>query len=146
MTSFLKDIFSYQHHFNQEIIEFLSTHEDHSEGKNRALISHMLNAHQIWNSRIAGAQALGVHDLHSLEHCLVLDDQNFEKTLEILKNHALSESVVYSTSQGRQYENTVLEILFHASNHHTHHRGQIVANLRRGGITPPMTDYIFYKR
>ena len=34
------------------------------------LISHAINAHQIWNARITKSQELGVHQVHSLKICL----------------------------------------------------------------------------
>lgn len=40
----------------------------------------------------------------------------------------------------------IQQILFHIANHFTHHRGQIISDLRQNGIEPRISDYIFYKR
>jgi uncharacterized damage-inducible protein DinB len=54
--------------------------------------------------------------------------------------------VEYENSEGRTFANDVKDILFHVVNHSTHHRGQIMMDLRASGITPEPLDYIFYKR
>src|SRR5690606_36056016 len=110
------------------------------------LFSHIVNAHQIWNSRILHKKALGVHQLHSHEKCKKLDTTNYFDTLNILSELDLNTIIKYKNSKGDEFENSIQQILFHVSNHFSHHRGQIISDLRQNGIEPIVTDYIFYKR
>lgn len=145
MKAFFKDIFEYHHHFNQKLAGILNIHTQINE-KTLRLFSHTINAHQIWNARITGAQPLGVHEQHSMEVCCQLDIQNLKDTLMILSEYDLSINIKYQNSSGKEFQNSIRDILFHIANHTTHHKGQIIASLRQSGIEPPITDYIFYKR
>lgn len=146
MQDFFKDIFEYHHHFNQKLVGMLQEYQDRITERSIPLFSHIVNAHQIWNSRILNTASLGVNDVHSLERCLDLDKTNFSDTLRILRDVDLAKKIEYKTSKGQPFQNTVREVLFQVVNHTTHHRGQIVSDLRQQGIAPPVTDYIFYKR
>ena len=146
MKDFFRDIFEYHHYFNQKLIELLISNSTHLSGRIIPLMSHIVNAHQIWNSRILNLPPLGVHAVHTLEVCCDIDKGNFVNTMKILTEFDLEQKIAYGTSKGGKFENSIKEILFHIANHTTHHRGQIVMELRKGGIEPIMTDYIFYKR
>jgi uncharacterized damage-inducible protein DinB len=146
MIDFFNDIFEYHHHFNQKLIDQLQEHESALTEGTGALLSHLLNAHQIWNARIDGGDMYGVHEVHELSQCALIDQHNYEKTLEIIPSIPLVRKIEYRNSRGEAFVNSVRDILFHIANHTTHHRGQIIANLRRAGIEPIVTDYIFYRR
>ncbi|SOC80502.1 Uncharacterized damage-inducible protein DinB (forms a four-helix bundle) [Salinimicrobium sediminis] len=146
MKAFFKDIFEYHHHFNQKLADQLIRNEGKLGERAIPLFSHLLNAQQIWNSRIMCEEPLGVHQVHPLMECRQLDRENFSKTLKILGMYELEQPVKYRNSGGEEYQNSVKEILFHIANHTTHHRGQIIYELRQQGIAPIVTDYIFYKR
>lgn len=146
MKAFFKDIFEYQHHFNQILANVFAENKEKISSRTVSLFSHVINAHQIWNARILGGKPLGVHQLHSLEDCKRLDHQNFKDTLEILDKVDLQKNINYTNSKGKNFSNSVQEILFHISNHSTHHKGQLISDLRSCGMEPPVTDYIFYKR
>ncbi|WP_258098327.1 DinB family protein [Marinoscillum pacificum] len=146
MVIFFKDLFGYHRHFNQEILELLQTHEGEISKRSIPLISHIINAHQIWNSRILGDESFGVSDVHTLTECAKYDQTNYLNSLDILDDRDLDERIAYKNSKGNSYENSIQEMLFQVVNHTTHHRGQIISDLRASGITPPVTDYIWYKR
>ena len=68
-------------------------------------------------------------------------------TFEIITNIEDFETRInYQTTAGRTFGNEVKDILFHMINHATHHRGQILANLKANDIEPEALDYIIYKR
>lgn len=147
MKEFFKDLFEYHRHFNQKMADLFIAESSRISARTIPLFCHSVNAHQIWNTRILkNEQPLGVHQLHSLEFCKDLDLSNYTNTLRILSEVSLSERIRYQTSRGDAFENSVQEILFHVVNHFTHHRGQLVSDLRQSGIEPLVTDYIFYKR
>lgn len=146
MKEFFIDIFKYHHHFNRQLIDQLMEIKDALPARTLPLFCHILNAHQIWNSRIMGDKEFGVHDTHALEACKDIDDQNHRQTLKIISGHDLEKKIKYRNSKGMEFTNSIAEILFHISNHSTHHRAQVISDLRQSGITPIPTDYIFYKR
>ena len=146
MKEFFKDIFEYHNHFNQKLIEQLIENESSLSERTIPLLSHSINAQQIWNARITNKEKLGVHAVHSLQECKRIDNANYKETLEILKKHELTENIVYTNSKGTEFNNTIQQILFHIANHFSHHKGQIISDLRQSGINPIVTDYIFYKR
>lgn len=146
MKTFFKDIFEYHHHFNKKLIHQLMEYESQLPQRLIALMSHTINAHQVWNARIVKKKTLDLHQQHSLQNCMLLDRYNYRETLKIIDTHTLSEKITYSNSKGFQFINSIEQILFHVSNHFSHHKGQIVADLRQHGISPIVTDYIFYKR
>jgi uncharacterized damage-inducible protein DinB len=146
MKAFYKDMFEYQHHYNKLLIEEFKNHGNKLPEKSFPLFCHVLNAHQIWNARIMNTPAIGVRDIHALSYCGELNELNFKNTSGILNSRDLNEKIQYKTSRGEAFENSIKEILFHVSNHATHHRAQILSDFRQSGITPLITDYIFYKR
>lgn len=146
MKAFFKDIFEYHHHVNQKLIDQLIENENVLSERTIPLISHTVNAHQIWNARITNNKKFGVHQLHSLQDCKHIDIQNYLDSLKILEERQLEERITYSNSKGAHFSNSIQQILFHIANHSTHHKGQIISDLRQSGIDPIMTDYIFFKR
>lgn len=75
-----------------------------------------------------------------------IDTDNFKETLRIIDEYKLNKVISYSNSTGKEFNNSIQQILFHVANHFSHHKGQIISDLRQNGITPLLTDYIFYKR
>jgi uncharacterized damage-inducible protein DinB len=78
-----------------------------------------------------------------------MTEESTENWLSYLNEHRMEtfeEMIFYKNSTGKKYENTIREIITHVINHSTYHRGQIAMELRRLGIDPPPTDYIFYRR
>lgn len=147
MDLFFKDIFEYNHHFNQKIANQLIENEPKVSARVISLFSHVINAQQIWNVRITeNKNTLAVNQIHSFEDCKKIDIENYQQTIQILETYELDKTIQYANSKGDKFENTVRQILFHVSNHSSHHRGQIIADLKQNGIEPMITDYIFYKR
>ena len=146
MKDFFKDIFEYHHLFNQKLIVQLTEFENEIPQRTIPLFSHTINAHQIWNARITGKEQLGVHQAHSLQECKRIDDENYQEVLNILDDRELEERIAYKNSKGMEFSNSIQQIFYHVANHFSHHKGQIISDLRQSGIDPIVTDYIFYKR
>jgi uncharacterized damage-inducible protein DinB len=146
MKEFFKDIFAYHNHFNQRLTEQLIENKVRLPDRTISLFSHSINAHQIWNARIVKKEEYGVHQVHRLEDCKIIDNENYVETLKILEERGLDEMITYTNSKGLEFHNSIQEILFHVANHFSHHKGQIISNIRQSGVAPIVTDYIFYKR
>lgn len=146
MKSFLKDIFDYNHHFNQKIAQIILENSNEVDEKAIQLFSHSIVAHEIWNSRILQKEPPDLNKIHPIEISKERDVANFNKSIEIIENCDLNLNVSYQNSKGEKFRNTIQEILFHVCNHFSHHRGQIILILRNNGVKLPITDYVFYKR
>jgi len=146
MKKFFAEVFEYHHYFNLKLISELAKHRDKLPERSYTLLCHVLNAHQVWNSRILDQESFGVWDVHPLESCADIENTNYLNTLTIIETADFDKMITYRTQKGIQYTNSVRDILFHVNNHSTHHKGQIVADFRQQGIRPIETDYIFYKR
>jgi uncharacterized damage-inducible protein DinB len=64
---------------------------------------------------------------------------------ELTDDRAIS-PITYKDHTGREWTMTLWQLVFHAVNHGTHHRGQVSGFLRSLGHTPPPTDLLFYYR
>lgn len=146
MKEKLIDLFEYTFHFNSEMIRVIGENIEKVDEKTISLINHILNAQQIWNSRILGEKTFEVWQINPFEMLEEINQYNFEKSIEIINNFDPDQKNNYQNSRGANFENTVFEMLFQAINHSTYHRGQINSLLKQNGIDPILTDYIFYKR
>lgn len=147
MKTFFKELFEYSFYCNQKLGDVFKSHWDNTTGKSEELFNHILNAHQIWNTRIGVKQtAFDVWELHPLNDLKSIDRENYRQSLQILDKFDLDETINYSNTKGQAFNNTLRDILFHIINHSTYHRGQIAMEFRQHGLEPLVTDYIFYKR
>ena len=146
MKEKLVDLFEYTYHFNKEMIQVIAENLKEIDEKTIGLINHTLNAQQIWNSRILGGISFEVWQINPFENLDDINQHNFNRSIEIVEKYDVDQRVQYENSKGTKFENTVFEMLFQAINHSTYHRGQINSLLRKNGIDPVLTDYIFYKR
>ncbi|MEN8790391.1 MAG: DinB family protein [Flavobacteriaceae bacterium] len=147
MKSFLDQLFDYNFHSNKKLIEECQKLKKVPE-KSLSLFSHILNAHHIWNARVLSAPVLyEVWQEHPLKEWGDIHYENQRSSFEIITNTDNFEiRIDYENAEGRQFTNTLQDILFHIINHSTHHRSQIAMDFRNAGIEPLKLDYIFYKR
>lgn len=146
MISFFKELFEYNNHFNQALIAQLLEFSSAAPEKAIYLQNHIINAHQIWNSRLGNGVPFGVYQMHPTAELLALDQQNFKSSLMLIDQLDFESVVTYRNSKGDEFSNTVRDILFHVINHSTYHRAQIATACKANGVNPLTTDYIFYKR
>ncbi|MCH5598777.1 DinB family protein [Niabella ginsengisoli] len=146
MKQFFKELFEYNHFCNQKLWNFLNVNSDKSLETPIKLYSHILNAHQIWNNRIAFKQAsFGIWEIHPAQNWKGIEQINFNHSLLIIEEFNLDNPINYANTKGQIFNQCIKDILFHVINHSTYHRGQIATNLRQSGLEPLVTDYILYK-
>ncbi|TCK85249.1 DinB family protein [Albibacterium bauzanense] len=147
MKPFFKELFEYNHHYNQKLGDVFNDNPDKTSEKAIKLFSHILNAHRVWNIRIDPKQtAFGIWEIHPIQNFKNIDKVNQEHSLLILDKFDLNETINYVTSNGQAYSHCIRDLLFHVINHSTYHRGQIATEFRQNGLDPLATDYIHYKR
>jgi uncharacterized damage-inducible protein DinB len=147
MEEFFNELFDYNFFCNKQLIEACSELKKVPE-KSSKLMSHILNAHHIWNARITGIPAhYKVWQQHAAGDWRDIHYENQRNTFEIITNTDDYEARIdYENSEGRLFTNTKQDMLFHIINHSTHHRAQILADFREQGLEPIALDYVFYKR
>jgi uncharacterized damage-inducible protein DinB len=149
MNKYFHDMFDYNKYANNlfinQIIQF-----NIEKTKINNLISHILNAHEIWLARIQKRVArFSAWEVHSNDLLLEINLQlhiemhYFLNTLSLLDFEGI---IKYLNTKGETFENTIKDCLTHLLNHSTHHRAQISLLMRQLEIEPPKSDYIFYLR
>lgn len=119
--------------------------------KAMAIMSHIVETEFLWYHRIQGRYDhirsvwSGWSAVDMAAKLVELYDL-WTQWLDRLGPHDLGRTVHYRNTKGVAYDNTVHDILVHVINHSTHHRGQVALEIRRLGVTPPLTDYIAYAR
>lgn len=120
-----------------------------SDPEVQLLLNHVIGAEHLWLSRIAGRPPrVAVWPSFSAAECAALAAENVAAFQELLAldEAALERVVHYRNSAGREFDNTVRDILIHVALHGHYHRGQIATRMRAAGRTPVYTDYIGWAR
>ncbi|MEP0861987.1 MAG: damage-inducible protein DinB [Ignavibacterium sp.] len=147
MHQLLIELFNYNHHSNQKLCKAFVENQNKVSEKAIKIFNHLLNAHQIWNSRILQKDiSTAVWEIHPLNELGKIDITNYNQSLEIIEKMNIDEVIYYTNTKGQKFSNSVRDILFHVINHSTYHRGQIASDFRQNGLEPIVTDFIVYKR
>ncbi|MCK0155727.1 damage-inducible protein DinB [Cellulophaga sp. F20128] len=147
MKTFFNQLFDYNFYCNKKLIEECTILENVPE-KSCALFNHILNAHHIWNARILEKpSSYKVFENHDRTDWGAIHYDNQRTSFDIIMaTDAFDKRIDYENSEGRLFTNTIQDMLFHITNHSTHHRAQISLDFRSNDIEPIPFDYIFYKR
>lgn len=147
MKDFFRELFEYNGYANQKVITAFLQQPNRISEKNQQLMSHVLNAHHIWNARIGQANPqYGVWEIHPPEAWVAIDQLNHQNAFNILDRCDLEWVMEYTNTKGQAFNNRVRDMLFHVINHSNYHRAQMATEMKQGGIEPVATDFIFYKR
>lgn len=114
------------------------------------LFAHIAAVEHLWYARIQGqAPAVVVWPALTVVQSRALANEHaglFETIVRSADDQALARRVAYRNSVGRNFMNSVGEIVTHVAMHGSHHRGQIVQRLRTSGHEPPYVDFIEFMR
>jgi uncharacterized damage-inducible protein DinB len=135
---------------NQRILETLQSMKGENQEVCR-LFSHILFAEKVWITRLQGLDSsrLPIWSDVDIEVCADLVMQNNESLttfLASLSNTDLDKLISYSNSKGKEFKNSVRDILTHIALHGQYHRGQINLRLRADGFEPVNLDFITFVR
>jgi len=147
MKTFFIELLEYTYHFNEKVLDAIIGDDITSPEKALQLINHTINAQEIWNARIEERyNTTEVWDTRLPDRLKAINQANYENSVRIVNEVDFDKRIKYTNSKGMAFENTVRDMLFHIVNHSTYHRGQIASDCKLHGMTPLVTDYIFYKR
>lgn len=113
-------------------------------------LAHVYAADRVWLGRIHGAPPTRFLDPDVDVKLEVLQNewpallQRWQAWVDALPDGSASAS--YKDLQGREQSTPFWQIVLHAVNHGTHHRGQVAAMVRAMGHTPPSLDLIRFYR
>ena len=117
-----------------------------------AIFAHVQAARQLWLSRVSkltGFPDGGVFPAWTLEQSERVAremDTLYEGFIRAQGAHELMQDVEYRSTEGVAYRSQLSDILAHAVNHGSYHRGQIAQLIAQTGSRPPVTDYIALTR
>ncbi len=115
-------------------------------------LAHIVGAEWIWLRRWLGDSPTGVPPwaakptLPELRAQLSGVETERDSFLDGLSDADLDRPVSYRTLAGHAHSDPLGQLLRHVVNHSTYHRGQLSAQLRQLGHTPPNTDLVRYLR
>jgi len=112
---------------------------------------HIFGADRLWLARVEGHSPATFlseadYDLEVLRRDWPLVHDGWHRWIAGLDDATLNEEMLYSDLKGAERRNTRWQILLHAVNHATHHRGQVSGFLRAMGKKPPALDEILFYR
>ena len=114
-----------------------------------SVFAHVAATEHLWYSRIRGTPAdLAVWPDITVAESRAIALRHADLFDEIVAGggDALDQLVSYRNSAGRDFRNSVRDIVIHVTMHGSYHRGQIARLVRAAGGEPPYTDYIQYQR
>ena len=145
MLEHIGSLFSYDDWANREVLTSLEALGSPRE-RSLKLLAHILSAERLWLDRLlAEKQTLPVWPLFTLKDCKSEIDRLHERWknyLTSLGEAGLSDSRTYKNTKGDTFTSKKQDILLHVIMHSVYHRGQIAADVRAAGFTPPYTDFI----
>lgn len=142
----LDEMNTYNARVNLDLIDHL-VKEQPSEIRIAELMSHIVNAHQIWLERISGqSMSVKVFAIRPYDDLKTQVLKNKELTSDIIDNRNLEESIHYVNTKRQRFSNTICEMFLHLFNHSSYHRGQINQLLVKEGKDAMVSDFIVYNR
>lgn len=112
--------------------------------------AHLIAAEEIWLARVERrTPAVPVWPDLALPEVRQLANRThaaWRHYLEGLRDSDLAATVNYRNSAGREFVDSVGDMLLHAALHGQYHRGKINLILRRAGLEPKPVDYIAFVR
>ncbi len=136
----------YNRQVNADMIRHLELANPTNERVN-LLMSHIVNAHQIWLERMQGkSMTVKVFDTRPYGDLLEQGEKNHYITQEIIEARGLEETINYVNTKRQRFRNSISEMFLHLFNHSSYHRGQINQLLVQEGKAAMVSDFIVYNR
>jgi uncharacterized damage-inducible protein DinB len=115
-------------------------------------LAHIVSTEWIWSRRWLGDSPTAApawvtaSSLSELRARLTEVESERDRFLDGLTDADLERVVEYRRVSGEAYADRLADLVRHAVNHSTYHRGQLATQLRQIGVQPPGTDLVSYLR
>jgi uncharacterized damage-inducible protein DinB len=117
----------------------------------RSVVVHLAGANDIWARRLLGempTHRITEADLPALDDAegllLSAHDRFADEILPAMTPERLASAWTYRDLRGDSRSVPIWSVLRHVVNHGTYHRGQLASKIKRRGVTPPITDFVFW--
>ena len=123
-----------------------------SHGGVRGTLTHVMSAEWMWLERWKGVSQTRFIDEGEFPDVVALRDRwaliegHRRDWLAGIPEGPLAAIIRYRTTEGRPYEAPLWQLVQHAVNHSTYHRGQVTVLLRLLGAPPVSTDLVLWDR
>jgi uncharacterized damage-inducible protein DinB len=148
LKEYFTGLFNYDKHVNLQFSALINAARNRE--KPAELMSHLLNAQQIWLSRCVGTSSSDYQLWPKWEADTFNDKiiENHREWINFLEAGIDPQrTIVYKNFKGDEFSSKLVDILAHVINHGTHHRAQIGVLLKQSeAIELPSTDYVHYVR
>jgi uncharacterized damage-inducible protein DinB len=145
MLEHISNLFSYDDWANREVLDSLQALNAPPE-RSVKLLAHIVSAERLWLERLlVQKQTLQVWPLSTLAQCKLEVERLpglWKNYLTALGDAGLARTLTYKNTKGESFSSQKQDILLHVVMHSAYHRGQIAADMRAAGFTPPYTDFI----
>ncbi len=149
MLSYHRRLFAFDHWANLASLDAAAPVADRVP-RSMAWLNHILGAKRVWLARVAGMRPpFGINpafDITGLREEFETARVEWEQFLDTQTDVDMTRIIHYTNLKGVPFTTPLGEILAHVPLHGQHHRGQINADLRAAGVTPPVIDYIHAAR
>jgi len=146
MKEFFLDKFEYDYFANKNWIKIIEDQEDQVSDFVRRSMSHIINVHHIWNSRLINKKAESeLWDELPVIYLERLNEANYRQTVNFLELNELNKKINYHSSEGVKLEKEIIDILYHLLNHSNYHRAQITMDLKQNKLSFPSFNFISYR-
>jgi uncharacterized damage-inducible protein DinB len=116
----------------------------------RSSVAHIVGATDLWVRRFLGQPSdsfvpeseLATPDAAARLSASALDA--LDRLAAELTPEQLAAPFTYRNMKGQVATLPLWVVLRHVVNHATYHRGQVASKLRRLGVEPPITDFVYY--
>ena len=116
----------------------------------RSTLAHLAGAFDIWIRRFLGEPVtafVSEADLPTVDDAarlMATAQEKFERLVAGLTPDELAAPFTYTNLRGQTTTAPLWAALRHVVNHATYHRGQAASKLKRLGVEPPVTDFVFW--
>ncbi|MGA8150705.1 MAG: DinB family protein [Terriglobales bacterium] len=145
MIPYLQRLFASDDWANREVLASLGTLRT-VPPRSLKFLAHILSSERLWLERLLEQeQTYPVWPDSSLEQCgleIAELPGRWKTYLESLPEDGLTRNITYTNTKGENWISQKKDILMHVILHSAYHRGQIAADIRAAGFTPPYTDFI----
>jgi uncharacterized damage-inducible protein DinB len=145
MISYFQRLFAYDDWANREVLASLQGLKV-PPARSLKFLAHIVSAERLWLERLlVQKQTYPVWPDFSLSQCgLEVAELSglWKNYLGSLKESDLTGDLTYKNTKGESWSSQKQDILMHVIMHSAYHRGQMAADIRSAGLTPPYTDFI----
>jgi uncharacterized damage-inducible protein DinB len=158
LAAYFQQLYDYNYWANQRYFavaesltdEQLHRMQGHSWGDVHALLLHMWSSERVWLQRWNGASPKGhlnredFSTLASVKEGWARQEAEMRVFLQAQTDESLQAVITYTSFVGETFRVPLWQMLMHAANHETHHRGELAAMFALMDVPHPEEEVIQY--